>query len=90
MTRFIRLRKFETISLQYAIQGFKISDCPWLQDERLRHPDHRVSHVPPSASEKQQEILNEFVYWLFDGFLIPLLQVTFAVPSKVFFLLFAL
>ncbi|KAG0320324.1 hypothetical protein BGZ99_004568 [Dissophora globulifera] len=84
MTRFIRLRKFETLSLQYAIQGFKTSHCEWLQDSQVRKPGTGVKHVPPTASEKQQEILNEFVYWLFDGFLVPLLQASFYVTDSSF------
>ncbi|KAF9437892.1 hypothetical protein BGZ76_010674 [Entomortierella beljakovae] len=84
MTRFIRLRKFENMSLQYVLQGFKMSDCKWLQDERLSKSDSHVSHFPPSASNKQHEILNEFIYWLFDGVLIPLLQASFYVTDSSF------
>ncbi|KAF9360598.1 hypothetical protein BGX26_008583, partial [Mortierella sp. AD094] len=84
MTRFIHLKKFEAMSLQYVLQGFKMSDCPWLQDSRLRDPDSRVSHIPPSASNKQHEILHEFIYWLFDGFLIPLLKASFYVTDSSF------
>ncbi|KAG0021836.1 hypothetical protein BGZ80_001610 [Entomortierella chlamydospora] len=84
MTRFIHLKKFEAMSLQYVLQGFKMSDCQWLQDSRLHDPDSRVSHTPPSASNKQHEILNEFIYWLFDGFLIPLLKASFYVTDSSF------
>ncbi|KAF9398345.1 hypothetical protein BGX21_007911 [Mortierella sp. AD011] len=72
------------MSLQYVLQGFKMSDCQWLQDSRLHDPDSRVSHTPPSASNKQHEILNEFIYWLFDGFLIPLLKASFYVTDSSF------
>jgi len=75
MTRFIRLRKFETMSLLYAIQGFKLSDCEWLQDSKIGKTDSDVRHVPPTASMKQHEIFYEFIYWLFECFLIPLVQV---------------
>ncbi|KAG0366783.1 hypothetical protein BGZ54_004884 [Gamsiella multidivaricata] len=84
MTRFIRLRKFETMSLQYVLQGFRMSDCQWLQDTRLRKPDSRVHHTPPTASDKQHEILHEFLYWMFDGFLIPLLQASFYITDSSF------
>ncbi|KAF9361229.1 hypothetical protein BGX34_007274 [Mortierella sp. NVP85] len=60
MTRFIRLRKYENMSLQYMIQGFKTSQCEWLKDSRLGQNQHRVRHTPPSASKKQKEIANEF------------------------------
>ncbi|KAF9319390.1 hypothetical protein BG003_009165 [Podila horticola] len=82
MTKFIHLRKYESISLQYVLQGFKISACEWLQDNRKADPRGSVRHLPPSASEKQLEILCEFLYWLFDGFLVPLLQATFYVTDS--------
>ncbi|KAF9582696.1 hypothetical protein BGW38_010878, partial [Lunasporangiospora selenospora] len=142
MTRFIRLRKFETLSLHYVLQGFKVKQCGWLLDPRLRSvgnsscdnsfsssgisgnlsnldnsfssanhsfsgannsfssandsfssvgfdssfssvnnsfsstssSGNHVSHIPPSAANKQYEILCEFVYWLFDSFLTSLIQ----------------
>ncbi|KAG0217535.1 hypothetical protein BGX33_010303 [Mortierella sp. NVP41] len=82
MTRFIQLRKFETMPLQYVLQGFKLSDCAWLQDSRLDQEGSKVCHTPPTASDKQHEILYEFVYWLVDGFLIPLLQGSFYVTDS--------
>ncbi|KAG0032923.1 hypothetical protein BGZ82_006337 [Podila clonocystis] len=82
MTKFIHLRKYESISLQYVLQGFKISACEWLQDSRKADPRGSVRHLPPSASEKQFEILCEFLYWLFDGFLMPLLQASFYVTDS--------
>ena len=77
MTRFIRLRKFETVPLQYALQGFKLSECEWLQDSHRAHEERPVRHIAPTASDKQHEILHEFVYWIFEGFLMPLLRVSF-------------
>ncbi|KAF9390693.1 hypothetical protein CPC16_004879 [Podila verticillata] len=82
MTKFIHLRKYESISLQYVLQGFKMSECGWLQDSRNEDPRANVRHLPPSASEKQFEILCEFLYWLFDGFLVPLLQASFYVTDS--------
>ncbi|KAG0378334.1 hypothetical protein BGX24_004111 [Mortierella sp. AD032] len=82
MTRFIRLRKFETVPLQYVLQGFKLSECMWLQDPQLGQEGSSVRHTPPTASDKQHEILREFVYWLFDGFLMPLLQAAFYVTDS--------
>ncbi|KAG0348607.1 hypothetical protein BG004_004735 [Podila humilis] len=82
MTRFIRLRKFESMSLQYVLQGFKMSDCEWLQDSRFKHARSKVRHVPPSASKKQFEILCEFLYWLMEGFMMPLIQAAFYVTDS--------
>ncbi|KAG0296419.1 hypothetical protein BGZ96_009502 [Linnemannia gamsii] len=82
MTRFIRLRKFETMPLQYILQGFKLSECTWLEDPKLGQERSSVAHTPPTASDKKHEILHEFIFWLFDGFLMPLLQATFYVTDS--------
>ncbi|KAF9962271.1 hypothetical protein BGZ72_008406 [Mortierella alpina] len=84
MATFIRLRKYETLSLHYVLHGFKTSDCSWLQDNRLQEKESRVNHVPKTASKKQLEILHEFVYWLFEGFLIPLLKSAFYITDSSF------
>ena len=82
MTTFIRLRKYESLSLHYVLHGFKMGDCSWLQDSRLQEKECRVTHIPKTASKKQVEILHEFVYWLFEGFLIPLLKVMVVVSYR--------
>ncbi|KAI1315063.1 hypothetical protein EDD11_001356 [Mortierella claussenii] len=79
MTRFIRLRKFETLSLQYVLHGFKMSACQWLEDTRISNP-----RTQPTASVKKHEILQEFLYWLFEGFLIPLLRSAFYITDSSF------
>ncbi|CAO3564166.1 unnamed protein product [Mortierella alpina] len=84
MTTFIRLRKYESLSLHYVLHGFKLSDCSWLQDSRLQYKESRVTHTPKTASKKQLEILHEFVYWLFEGFLIPLLKSAFYITDSSF------
>ncbi|KAF9943040.1 hypothetical protein BGZ67_007685 [Mortierella alpina] len=84
MATFIRLRKYETLSLHYVLHGFKTSDCSWLQDGRLQENGSHVTHIPKTASKKQLEILHEFVYWLFEGFLIPLLKSAFYITDSSF------
>ncbi|KAG0212584.1 hypothetical protein BGX28_006020 [Mortierella sp. GBA30] len=84
MASFIRLRKYEALSLQYVLHEFRTSDCTWLQDTRLRTPDSPVAHIPQTASMKQREILHEFVYWLFNGFLVPLLKSAFYITDSSF------
>ncbi|KAF9419693.1 hypothetical protein BGZ94_009334 [Podila epigama] len=82
MTKFIRLSKHETISLRYIVEGFAPSSCEWLQDSRRGDPRHGVRNKPPSESQKQFEITCEFLYWMFNGFLIPLIRATFYVTDS--------
>lgn len=68
---FITLRRFESLSLHSVLQGFSLAECTWLESDNFKQGD-RVS-APDSA--KRTEILHEFIYWIFDSFLIPLLKV---------------
>lgn len=70
---FIALRKYETLSLHALMQGFRTSDCEWLMPDT---PGARKqARVSVSDSLKRAELLQEFIFWYFDGFLLPLLKV---------------
>lgn len=56
------------------MQGFRMSDCEWLLPPNKRA---RCQRATASDDKKRQEILSEFLYWLFDAFLMPLLRTTF-------------
>lgn len=67
------MRRYETFTLHTLLQGFRTSDCEWLM------PDSpgalKQSHVSVTDSFKRLELLQEFLLWYFDSFLIPLLRV---------------
>ena len=73
---FIHLRRFESLSLHAVLQGFAIADCRWLEPENFKMGER----VSAADALKRTEILHEFIYWLFDSFLIPLLKVRQAFP----------
>ncbi|KAG0259500.1 hypothetical protein DFQ27_004036 [Actinomortierella ambigua] len=73
---FIKLGKYESMSLHYVLQGFRMSDCEWLQDPQ-RKEGVRVRHTTLTDSKKQQDILQDLVRWLFEGFLVPLIRASF-------------
>ena len=55
------------------LQGFNISDCDWLAPHgRGAHSQSRVS---VSDSLKRLELVQDFIFWYFDEFLVPLLKV---------------
>ncbi|KAJ3019795.1 hypothetical protein HKX48_001768 [Thoreauomyces humboldtii] len=75
MNNFIRIRRYETMSLQNVVQGFKINECSWAMDPRPI--DSKTRHIPPSETLKRTELVFQLLFWLFESFLIPLIKTTF-------------
>lgn len=94
---FIKLRRFETLSLHEVSQGIKvipttvclclcllqeaktaqISNIAWLKP--LGSTNTRMSQ---SDTKKKWEIFHEFLYYLFDSLLIPLLRANFHITES--------
>ncbi|KAJ4338970.1 Telomerase reverse transcriptase [Ascochyta clinopodiicola] len=76
--QFVSLRKFETLTLHQVTQKLQITSLAWLhlpgQDETAK--------LARSDFEKRKEIFQEFVYWIFDSFLIPLIRSNFYVTES--------
>ncbi|KAF7316755.1 Telomerase reverse transcriptase [Mycena chlorophos] len=76
---FISCRRFETLSLHNIMQGFNTSDCEWLMPPGS---GARQTRVPVTDALKRRELLEEWLFWYFDSFLIPLLKTTFYVTES--------
>ncbi|KAF7292779.1 Telomerase reverse transcriptase [Mycena indigotica] len=76
---FISCRRYETLSLHNILQGFSTSACDWLMPPG---PGLNQKRVPVTDSLKRREILEEFIFWYFDSFLMPLLKTTFYVTES--------
>ncbi|KAL2133055.1 hypothetical protein VTI74DRAFT_2994 [Chaetomium olivicolor] len=74
---FIHLRRFESMCLHEVMQGMKISDIEWLTPPRLGN-----LKSSQSDTRKRTEIFYEFLYYLFDSFLIPLIRSNFYVTES--------
>ncbi|KAF5623318.1 telomerase reverse transcriptase [Fusarium sp. NRRL 52700] len=74
---FIRLRRFETMSLHEITQNMKMAKISWLHSPGLG--DQRSS---TTDTAKRLEIFNEFVYFVFDSLLIPLIRNIFYVTES--------
>ncbi|RGP65641.1 telomerase reverse transcriptase [Fusarium longipes] len=74
---FIRLRRFETMSLHEITQDLKITEIPWLQPHNS--PGQKPSRTD---TEKRLEIFHEFLYFVFDSLLIPLIRNNFYVTES--------
>lgn len=71
---FVFARRFETLSLHHIIQGMRITDCHWLLPSNRR----ALAQRPTAAEmEKRKSMLCEFVYYLFDSIIMPLLRTCF-------------
>jgi telomerase reverse transcriptase len=71
--KFISCRRYETLTLHHLLQGFSTSDCDWLMAPgQAAQPQFRVTITD---ALKRRELLEEFIYWYFSSFLLPLLKV---------------
>jgi telomerase reverse transcriptase len=70
---FICSRRYETLTLHRILQGFSISACDWLFPPG--GGARKQSRVSVSDALKRRELLEEFLFWYFDSFVLPLLKV---------------
>jgi len=71
--KFISCRRYESLSLHYLLQGFSTSACDWLIPPG---PGAREqARISVSDSLKRRELLEDFLFWYFDSFVLPLLKV---------------
>ncbi|GAA5992398.1 hypothetical protein JCM10908_000464, partial [Rhodotorula pacifica] len=82
VSKLLRYRRYETISLHALLQGFSVLDCEWLGSPR--RASNKTSEQPRSTAAdmaKQLELLSEFMYWFFDSFIIDLVRTAFYVTD---------
>jgi len=70
---FICSRRYETLTLHRILQGFSTSACDWLFP--TGKGARKQSRVSVSDALKRAELLEEFLFWYFDSFVLPLLKV---------------
>ena len=76
--RFVRMRRFESLSLHQITQGLKISCIPWLCPDKVTLD----ANLSQSDFEKRKELFLELVYYVFDSILIPLIRSNFYVTES--------
>lgn len=83
---FVRMRQFESLSLHEVCKGLKVTCMPWLEPPKIR--EQASSSYPKrcklslSDLQKRTELLHEFVYYIFDSILIPLIRTNFYVTES--------
>lgn len=76
--RFIQLRRYESMTLHDVLRDIKISDVTWLAPPT----QHHKRKLAMSDLNKRKEVFDELVYWLFDSFLVPLINSNFHVTES--------
>ncbi|OPB46795.1 telomerase reverse transcriptase [Trichoderma guizhouense] len=74
---FIKLRRFEMISLHEIAQDFKVTELAWLVP-----PACEGQKTSPTDIKRRYEIFHEFLYYVFDSLLIPLIRSNFYVTES--------
>lgn len=66
-------RRHESLTLHTIMQGMSTSECEWL----LPPQKAKQRHLCQSEAEmlKRKELLQEFLFWYFDQFVLQLLKV---------------
>ncbi|OGM45577.1 hypothetical protein ABOM_006259 [Aspergillus bombycis] len=79
--RFVRMRRFESLSIHEICKGIKIKCISWLEPPTVRDQNSK-NKVSLSDLQKRTEILHEIIYYIFDSILIPLVRANFYVTES--------
>ncbi|KAK6954528.1 hypothetical protein Daesc_004495 [Daldinia eschscholtzii] len=75
--QFIFFRRFEGISLHEVMQHMKLTEIDWLAPPALRS-----NNTSQTDLQKRRELVSEFLYFVFDSLLIPLIRSHFYVTDS--------
>lgn len=70
---FVRLRRYETLSMHDIMAGIKITGNPWL----CSRATDQTTKLSATDFAKRKELFAELLYYVFDSFLISLIRGTF-------------
>jgi telomerase reverse transcriptase len=76
--RFVRMRRYESLSLHEVFQSLRINCIPWLGPPTMS-PKAKLSQ---SDRTKRAEVFLELLYYIFDSILIPLIRSHFYVTES--------
>ncbi|GAA5836251.1 hypothetical protein JCM5353_002655 [Sporobolomyces roseus] len=82
ISQFLRMRRFETISLHSLFQGFSLLDCEWLSTSSSSNTKKKARSLTTTEMEKRKEIMGEFLYWFFDSYVTEIVRTAFYVTDS--------
>ncbi|CAG8429897.1 unnamed protein product [Penicillium salamii] len=81
--RFIKMRRFETLSLHETCKGIKITSIGWLEPPQVQTSRSETrSKIALSDLRKRTEVLHEFIFWIFESIIVPLIRCNFYVTES--------
>ncbi|KAK6357467.1 hypothetical protein TWF718_001777 [Orbilia javanica] len=80
MESFVKLRRYETLSLHNVMQGFKLTDFNWIH-QKEPNSNGKVK-LDVADTKRCTSLLSEFIYYLFDSLVIPLIRAHFYVTES--------
>lgn len=75
------MRKYETITLHNLVQGLHFKDFKcfysshYKGEDKAKDENKKSDRIPQSEQNKVTQIVLEWIYWIFEDLLIPLLKV---------------
>lgn len=78
----LRLRRYETLSVHALLQNFCVADCDWLRAPSAGYTQNSQQRANAVEMDKRRELLQEFLFWFVDGWLMDLLKTTFVVTES--------
>lgn len=76
--RFICMRRFESLTLHEVVQHQQLRAIAWLRPNLVSDN----ANLSGTDRKKREELFNEFVYYLFDSLLVPLIRSNFYVTES--------
>lgn len=73
---FLKLRRYETITIHTLLQNFRIEDCDWLRPASSSKKSNFNQKPNEVEMIKRRELLSEFLFWFIDGFLMNVVKVS--------------
>lgn len=74
IANFVSCRRYESVTLHTISQNLRFLDFDWAL---ANMKGDKTTHRSLSDIAKGRELVEEFLYWYFDSFLMPLLKTTF-------------
>lgn len=76
--RFVRMRRYESLSLHEVFQKLRVNCIPWLSPPSIS----QKAKVSQSDRAKRIELFLELLYYVFDSMLVPLIRSNFYVTES--------
>lgn len=70
ISTFVCARRYENMSMHQVMQGIKLENISWLQGKQNSKSRPSITNL-----QRRREILQAFLLWLFDAFIVDLIRV---------------